>query len=638
MSSGTKQRACDMCRRKKRRCDGGEQCNHCLKHNWTCTYVEPSAPRPVYDSSDSYDNDYVQNLKLRLERAEAALRETPRPGVSPVMGRAIRSLTRPFTLPHPDDSAFIDIADSFRALSLGGPCPDPGFQGKSSAAMLVKAAVEVRPGQARRSGINPPILAPKSWSRKPEAGNLDFPDDHLMEVLVSLYFSRVNISIPLLHRPTFDQCLSQRLHQHHISFASTLLLVCAVGSLYLTDPDVSKQEREALGWRWYNQVELCGHKLRHQPRVFDLEAYCLAAEFLIFTSNPRFSWSIVGFGMRLMEDVGAHRLKDAMRAITAEEELQKRAFWVLILFDTLLSAALGRSAVFDSLEYDIDLPSECDDEYWGPSGPRAQPSGKPSSVAFFNCLLNLYRIVQFSLRVFYCTTASQKQLKLTDLPSIAVQVDVTLNKWFAAVPKHLVWDPAREDALFFDQSASLHCFYYYARILIHRPFLPAVRPGTKPEPAVSICNEAAWACINVADIQRRRSPDTPLLLSQTPVFTACMILLLNMWDEASEPHYPKEALAHIHTGIDVLKSQQERWPSAVFPLCGLEQLASLDPAAATKSPGSYDFMDSTPEDNTLAEPHADVEEPRSALIPPAFVGDEDEIRPRRFRGPPNISF
>ncbi|KAJ6540838.1 fungal-specific transcription factor domain-containing protein [Mycena vulgaris] len=671
--------ACDMCRRKKRRCDGGDVCNHCLKHNWTCTYVKPATIRAVLPTevrgqvSYSGDTDYVERLKLRLVHAEALLKE---PVGTPLIDRAIGSLTKPFHPPHPDDSEFLDVAASFRALSLETPPPDPGFQGKSSAAMLVKVAVAAKPGRPQSSYPNP--SSPKKWTLKPWEGNsvaknLLFPDDEVMESLVSLYFSHVNLLIPLLHRPTFEEDINQRLHMHHTGFASTVLLVCAVGSLYLKSPRVSKREREALGWRYYDQVELRGHRLHQRPTVYDLQAYCLAVEFLDFTANPRRCWSIVGFGLRVAEDVGAHRRRVRTPTTSTEEELEKRAFWVLQLFDAYLCSALGRSMVHDPLEFDISLPSECDDEYWGPSGPGRQPPGRPSTVAFFNSLLNLYRILHLTLRLFYCTTRSHAALGITDLQSVSVQLGGALDRWFRTIPPHLVWDPARPEELFFDQSATLHCFYLYTRILVHRPFLPAVHLQTPARfSTVAICNEAAKACIQVADVQRRRRPDQPLLFSQPALFTSGMVLMLNMRHPGSQPEYKSRALAYVHTAVAVLKSHQERWPSCIFSLSLLEQVVSIEHPLADGSsegltPNTDEHMGSTLDDTSSSfalgtprgsapdTPHTDesqatygapgfspisqatVDLPRRMEFPPAFVGDE-EIRSVRFHRAHNIDF
>lgn len=51
--------------------------------------------------------------------------------------------------------------------------------------------------------------------------------------------------------------------------------------------------------------------------------------------------------------------------------------------------------------FDIDLPTECDDEYWMVADPELafkQPPGKPSMVAFFNCHLRLLQILAFAMR------------------------------------------------------------------------------------------------------------------------------------------------------------------------------------------------------------------------------------------------
>ncbi|KAJ7897681.1 hypothetical protein B0H14DRAFT_2676515 [Mycena olivaceomarginata] len=144
--------------------------------------------------------------------------------------------------------------------------------------MLAKAAVAVKSG---RPSINDRrASAPKPWTLPPwnehhrDITHLSFPDSRLLSCLVSLYFENFNIFIPVLYRPSFEDGLARQFHMRHDGFASTLLLVLALGSLYLTDPDISTEDRHKLAWRWYDQVELCGHSLRRQPTTYDLQAYC----------------------------------------------------------------------------------------------------------------------------------------------------------------------------------------------------------------------------------------------------------------------------------------------------------------------------------------------------------------------------
>jgi hypothetical protein len=53
----------------------------------------------------------------------------------------------------------------------------------------------------------------------------------------------------------------------------------------------------------------------------------------------------VGVGIRKAMDVGAHRKRVYRNLPAADEELWKRAFWMLIGFDRVDSAFLGRSCL-----------------------------------------------------------------------------------------------------------------------------------------------------------------------------------------------------------------------------------------------------------------------------------------------------
>ncbi|KAF8191051.1 fungal-specific transcription factor domain-containing protein [Mycena galopus ATCC 62051] len=658
-----KGRACDMCRRKKRRCDGGDLCGHCKKLDFPCTYIEPAKIRHVapseHCSEDSlpqtYDSDFVKSLELRLETAAASLRQIQhhtllRLSLSP---KIIRSFAKPLAPPHPEDSDFLDVVDSFRTLSLQS---DPGFQGKSSAGMLVKAAVEAKIGEERF----PPILrdptppAPdRPWERhlKAPPHNLSFPDDQLLVALINLYFANVNSFLPVLLRPQFEASLKHGLHKTSGGFGTLVLLVAALGSLHLSDPTLSHLEQQSLAWTWYNQVELCGDSLRRPPTLHNIQAYCLAVQFLHRTSNPRFAWAIVGFGLRLAQDVGFHRHKFNDSTISVDEELEKRAFWTLLYLDTFLSGGLGRSPIHDPIELDLTLPSDCDDEYWGPSGPGEQPTDKPSITAFFICLLNLYRILHFSTRTLYTIYANHVRLdRLEDLPYFGAELDSALDHWFSSIPAHLHLNPEHPDGLFFDQSSALMCVYYYTRIIIHRPFIPGLYSFMPLDPlALGVCTAAARACIRVAANQQRRRPNNPLPLSQSPVFTAALMLILN---KSMNPPGLAADLALVSTCIEIFRHQSQFWPSSGFFVLVLERLVATDhpsPAQLDNNPVSWGAEPSAPKTRQVEVGSSSVDPPNlvSAPIPPnprqpeadffpVFVGDED-ILPRTARRPLVVS-
>jgi hypothetical protein len=107
---------------------------------------------------------------------------------------------------------------------------------------------------------------------------------------------------------------------------------------------------------------------------------------------------------------------------------------------------------------------------------------------------------------------------------IVSELNSALNQWVDSVPDHRAhyivsppanfaylrtvrWDPAREDLIFFDQSALLWAAYYQLQIMIHRPF---IRTGPDPTgapggfPALAICTNAARACARVVDTHKAR--------------------------------------------------------------------------------------------------------------------------------------
>ncbi|KAJ6477879.1 fungal-specific transcription factor domain-containing protein, partial [Mycena vitilis] len=542
----------------KRRRDGNTVCGHCEKINATCTYMEPIERRqrptkPKRDKELHVNPQHVKDLNRRLKSAEECLRqreETQRIQTPFQVDIAINRLSKPFTRSHPDDSAFLDIADSFRALSIDGVGADPGFQGRSSVAMLVKVALSAKsaPPEIKHPGSSPRRSAspnPRPWTLKSwetpsvsPARALQFPDGFMMETLVSLYFSNVNCFLPLLQRGIFLDGIKERLHLHHCGFASTLLLVCALGSLYLSD--VSAQDRHKFARKWYDQVELCGHSLRQQPALYDLQSYCLAARFLHCTSNPRFAWAIVGFGLRLGEDIGAHRKSEP--PISIAKELEKRAMWVLLVFDSQMGALLGRGRPIDERDVDILLPCELEDE-----------QTEEGALEFFVKLITLYRLLQITLSTVHATT-SQKMgmgLKDPDVKAVSAELAIALDEWVNGLPPHLIWDPENQS----DYAAILSCAYHHTRTLIHLSALttPIQSPLDIQLPAVATCIDAAEACLRVADAQRRSHPGHPLLFSQTAVCTAGFVLMLIADTRCTaKDNATAEALGmtHICTAID----------------------------------------------------------------------------------------
>ncbi|KAJ7745801.1 fungal-specific transcription factor domain-containing protein [Mycena maculata] len=584
-------RPCDMCRRKKRRCDGGHPCEHCIQHEFNCTYEQRATQRASASRRKA-------SLETRLETVESLLRASnPNPdtilrkgsGILEMITEGIRGVNEPYPTPHSEDLGFTDVADSFELLSLSNST-EHGFQGKSSQAMLVKAAVDLKLNSKTFNASNGSRPA-KPWNIKPwlegyPIRTYEFPEDDLIGSLISCYFENVNIFFPILHRPTFENAVTTNMQMRNGGFAETLLLVCALGAWYSEDPRVhlpAVNKCGTAGWKWFDQVDLAGNSLRGQPTLYDLQSYCLAIQFLHRTSGNRACWIPAGIGIRLGVDIGAHRSKSRGMRPTPEEELEKRAYWALVLLDSHISAALGRTnAVAQDL--DLEMPIACDDEHWVSSignKPFYQPPGTPSLVEFFLCHINLHRILAVVQRILYSPNRLAIRIgRLDDMweEKVVIELDSALNTWFDAVPAHLRWDPVCPDDVFFDQSAALFCNYCLVRILIHRPFIPAIRSSNSRTnlPSLTICSNAARACTHAAEIHHRRRPNNPFIFGQTALFTAGVVLLLNILGCGRVGRAPDADLTNVHKCIAVLRAQRESWPSTGPLVETLERLLEVD--------------------------------------------------------------
>ena len=127
----------------------------------------------------------------------------------------------------------------------------------------------------------------------------------------------------------------------------------------------------------------------------------LMALFLQGTTAPQSTWPVIGAGIRMALDVGAHRKKMYSPTPTVEEELWKRAYWYLVGFDRTGSAAMGRTCSTRPEDADAELPLAVDDEFWETDDPRTafrQPEDRPArQVAPFILWLRLTEITAFVL-------------------------------------------------------------------------------------------------------------------------------------------------------------------------------------------------------------------------------------------------
>ncbi|KAJ6492202.1 fungal-specific transcription factor domain-containing protein [Mycena sanguinolenta] len=638
----------------------GKKCTTCIEANVDCTYVEiPPKRAPPKSYVDRLEDSEALVRQLRADlssvrseladvRAElatahsarlpnseypcsstsSALADTtaeahtgsqdvdvPAAALS-VMRATLRSITAAPTAPHLDDVLDVDIASKFQKLQVG--MAENAFFGRSSGAFLVNAALDLKPdansevpepftieGDSRASVVETwTSRRLRFWTgtlRHDTRSNnaFRFPEGVLMRNLIELFFARQNIFLPLLHRPTFERGVAEGLHLRNCGFAATVLLVCAIGAQWRVETSGADAGLDC-GRAWFDQVQLDGmHSfLLGHPTLYDVQRYCLAAQFLNASAMPQACWTLVGVGLRLAQDLGMHRSKGPTGVPTVEGELHKRAYWVLVYLDRVASSDLGRTCSVHYTDFDVEPPLEVDDEYWEhPTRPFQQPAHKPSRITFFNTLMRLNHILDFTLKILYSLKRVRTVYSVDDaweLQAIA-ELDSTLNNWRDQLPDHLRWDPMREDPVFFDQSAAIHAAYFDLQITIHRPFIPMLRRAPTGVPSLILCTSAARGCANVMNVQRRRRGNIPFPLHLNAAFVSALVLLLNILSakrRGSLPD-PSRELAHVHKCMEVIRLCEGRWKSAGVMWDVLYEVAAMGQLPLPKTTTPTNHCDAT---------------------------------------------
>ncbi|VDC05652.1 unnamed protein product [Peniophora sp. CBMAI 1063] len=420
--------ACDMCRKRKIRCDGRQvrtgKCTNCTVREWDCEFGS-------FVAKGKYSG-YIEALEVKVKRLESLIRQLlpgrdftkevgyeltrdnwMMPGVcgtstlddpeedttsvnsvmpTPPAARSdALSVLRPdhappLTPPVEDDHMSDEessITTKLQQLPTMTSATTPNksilinYMGRSSSAALLKTAIalcsrlapHVDSGSIFERARKRPDWLNDLGKDQPQV-QYSFPDPDVQDELVDLYFLQVHTFAPILHRPTFERDRKAGLHLHDRTFGGVVLLVCALAARF-SDKQRASAEHEkhwhTLGWQWFSQVSLydVARMIKPNSHLHGLQILCLGVMYSMMFSHVH-AWIHVGLGIRLALDIGAHKRRAYGVTPTLDDELYKRNFWMLHYLDRTLSSMMGRPCCIQEEDFDLELPLCCDDEYLVP--------------------------------------------------------------------------------------------------------------------------------------------------------------------------------------------------------------------------------------------------------------------------------
>jgi hypothetical protein len=329
-------------------------------------------------------------------------------------------------------------------------------------------------------------------------------------------------------------------------FASFIVALCCLSSRHIDDPRVRADPNDGVsaGSQWF---ELFG-RLRSlpsadRPTLYTIQAVLIAGVYAVGAGKLSKAFALLSEAITLSVDAGIHRCADAYDYFDpVEEEVRKRTFWCVYLWDKQASAHFGRPPMVRLRDCDVREPAVVDDEFLSSDGPASPAPGRPESESrmfAFVCVLRLFVVLESVVDAPPSRYFGESSPFLTRATGILAgfrrhkelrEEEALLDEVCAMVPaywKHSPETMASDDVLRVTQAERLHCMEQFVRMLIHRhrfSELVADRTRTGSEEQ----SEAECDAIRAAHACALQIVSSHLHIGLKGMMTWCELLLLEL--------------------------------------------------------------------------------------------------------------
>ncbi|KAL2043161.1 hypothetical protein N7G274_004221 [Stereocaulon virgatum] len=518
-------RACDMCRRKKIKCDGKmPACSHCINYKTQCMFTQVEKKRNPPKGAK-----YIEGLENRLGRMESLLKLSGLLGaedddrtdlgtlekrlvdkaysqsnagtpISSPSGSQPRNLESPqrtpqaATLPTPRDSvassgeppeekeeAVEELSDMMCSLVTNN-CGETRYIGSSSGfSIFSPKGIQWVNDKTGDSSFQDMIAAADvhdvKWAYwKPEVFDDMFarrtfqqlPSRDETHSLLKDYFENFNCMFPLFHEPTFMHLVNRhfsRTPYEGSGWWASLNVALAIAHRLRVMSNLVPQQEDKKAWGFLkNAMGVLTELTMRNTDLLSVQALLGMALFLLGTPNPQPSFFLVAAAIRLANSIGLHKRGSGFSLNPVEIEQRKRVFWIAYLVDKDICLRSGRPPAQDDDDMNVDLPTENPIDNIG-NIPLADGKGKANLFRFMCTFATIESKVYKQL---YSTKAS-RQSDGALLNTIG-ELDRELEEWKDSIP--LDFRPEHEikasHTPLILHVVVLHFAYYNCLTTIHR--------------------------------------------------------------------------------------------------------------------------------------------------------------------------
>jgi hypothetical protein len=335
--------ACVLCRKRKLRCDGARPtCSTCKRLSHDCAYDEvrkKSGPK----------RGYVKLLEQRLQQVETLLKTQDTADSSKEAPR--------------QDSASAYVANTInQALSNSrdGLNATNNFQAGTNASRTAGASPFQNAGTTGNDAETEP-----SWEMIGLGLEEPLPPQEIMDDLYQIYFSKLHLSMPIIHRPRFMAALNLAPHMRPPVCLRYIIWTLAAS---ITDKYDALHEHFYQRARKYAQAdEMKGHG-ESTITLAHCQTWVLVATYEFRQMYFPRAWLSAGRGARLAQMMQLHRLDgvglDVKQCLAppkdwTEREERRRTFWLTFCIDRYASIGTGWPMTYDEKDVRMDNSLFC---------------------------------------------------------------------------------------------------------------------------------------------------------------------------------------------------------------------------------------------------------------------------------------
>lgn len=406
--------------------------------------------------------------------------------------------------------------------------------------------------------------------------------------LFRYYWQGFHPFYPILYKPWFVKFSREELRsslEPSLLFAIYAIAACVVpGNAAQTTSSGSQSPPQKINLE--RAHSFCEASERHvlakglRPDIASIQSCWLLSLYSHGTGDLSRAWNFSNLASSMAIDMGLHRWPIYRPEIVqdrVQRETRIRIIWHCYIIDKVLCAEMGRPVTLRAKDIDVPLLSETEDdefELWSDQTDMhtiehaGQRTAIPKSVRRLHapsCLnwgVHMFKIVEGILDEVH-SLRRKALLRRQGKEQVLADLDRQLTDWKKNLPAHLHLDDSTNDGPF-PAFFALNLWYYTARLLLHRPFIPQEEGLAMSKVLENDSHRQSTLAANtICDLLEAASRDIVDRLSTDLgycLFTAAVMFVFN----ARLPDAKIAADARRRYGLCMqwLKKLADTWPAA----------------------------------------------------------------------------